>query len=218
VEHKSNPDRERNVRTKLRVMRALLEAYHAGIDKPIVVDKSRGWIAQLEMAEAVLGHRAKVIVPVRNVSDVLASFEKLHRGQSAFGQTPREAENYYQFQTVEGRCDFWMRADQPVGLAVNRVYDALIRGMRDRMHFVHFTELTARPRQTLDGIYAFLGIKPFEHNFDHVQQVTMEDDSLHGFDGLHTIRPRVEPIPSDWRIILGPCGERYAGISARWGG
>jgi sulfotransferase len=218
IEHKTNPDRADNERRKLNVLRAVLEAYHAEANKPVIVDKCRGWIAMLEMAEFILGHKAKVIVPVRDVPDVLSSFEKLHRRQSRTGQTRGEAENYFQFQSIEGRCEFWMRPDQPVGLAVNRIHDALTRGFEDRMHFVRFANLTSKPRETLFGIYSFLGLPPFEHNFDHVEQVTREDDSEHGFEGLHSIRSRVEPVPSDWRQILGPGGQRYVNISSMWGG
>jgi sulfotransferase len=216
IEHQTNPDRQENQQTKLCVLGAVLQAYHSRIQKPIVVDKSRSWIALLEVAEAALGQKAKVLVPVRNVADVLASFEKLHRRQSAIGQTPGEADNYHQFQTVEGRCEYWMRPDQQAGLAFNRVRDALARGFADRLHFVEFADLTARPKESLDAIYAFLGVEPFTHNFQHVDQVTQEVDALHGFEGLHSIRKKVEPIPSDWRRILGPAGERYASLSSVW--
>jgi sulfotransferase len=216
VEHKTNPDRPANDRAKLRVLRSVMDAYHEETGKPIVVDKCRGWLGNIEMAESVLGRRAKVIVPVRDVCDVLSSFEKLHRRQSATGQTRGEAENYFQFQSVEGRCEFWMRPDQPVGMAVNRIHDALIRGFADRIHFVRFEQLTTRPRETLASVYGFLELPPFGHDFDHVDQVTREDDSVHGFEGLHTIRSKVEPVPSDWRQVLGPAGERYAGIKNLW--
>jgi sulfotransferase len=218
IEHKTNPDRAENERRKLNVLRAVLQAYHAEVNKPVIIDKCRGWIAMLEMAEFILGHKAKVIVPVRDVPDVLSSFEKLHRRQSSTRQTRGEAENYFQFQSIEGRCEFWMRPDQPVGLAVNRIHDALTRGFADRMHFVRFADLTSKPRETLNSIYSFLGLAPIEHDFNHVEQVTREDDSEHGFEGLHDIRPRVQPVPSDWRQILGPAGQRYAGISSLWGG
>jgi len=213
IEHQTNPDREACQQTKLRVLRSVLNAYYSEIRKPIIVEKCRGWLSLLEMAEMVLGKSARVLVPVRNVADVLSSFEKLHRRQSALGQTPGEAENYFQFQTVEGRCEFWMRPDQPVGLALNRIHDALTRGFGDRIHFVRFIELTTNPAKTLDGIYEFLGVNPFRHNFNQVEQVTIEDDTLHGFEGLHKIRSRVEPVPSDWRKILGINGEKYAGIN-----
>jgi sulfotransferase len=153
-------------------------------------------------------------VPVRNLSDVLASFEKLHRkavARNSGGRPPGEtAQNYFQMQTVVGRCEWWMREDQPVGLAYVRICDALARGLRDRLHLVVAEELTRRPAEVMQGIYDFLGEKPFMHDFEHVEQVTREDDGAHGHEDLHTIRPKVEPIESTWRQVLGPIGEKWA--------
>ena len=192
----------------------VLQSYHGDVDRPVVFDKSRGWPAYIEMLESALGRKVKVLVPVRNLSDVLASFEKLHRkavARNGGGRPPGEtAQNYYQMQTVVGRCEWWMREDQPVGLAYVRICDALARGLRDRLHFVVAEELTRRPAEIMKGIYDFLGERNFAHDFEHVEQVTREDDGAHGFEDLHTIRPRVEPIESSWRHVLGPVGEKWA--------
>lgn len=209
IEHRAHPMPE----AKQRVLRAILHSYYADVDKPVVIDKCRGWVSLLEMAESVLGREAKVLVPVRDIRDVLASFERLWRQQAAAGQIPGESEHYFQFQTVEGRLTFWMRDDQPVGLAYNRVRDALARGFADRLHFVPFERLTADPRSTLRDIYAFLDEPAFEHDFGRAEQLTAEDDSVFGFDGLHTIRARVEPVPPRWPQTLGDAAQRYDGMS-----
>jgi len=212
AEFKAAPDPRAVEAAKVRVLRAILEAYYADAARPVVFDKSRSWLAHLEMAEAVLSRRVKVLVPVRDLRDVLASFEQLWRLASATRQVSQEASNYPEFQTVEGRCAVWVRGDQPVGLAYNRVKDALHRGLGDRMHFVRFEELTARPRETMRGVYEFLGEPPFEHDFNHVEQVTWEDDRVHGFPGMHAIRSKVEPVPPQWPHYLGAAAEPYAGL------
>src|SRR5262245_4023245 len=38
-----------------RVFRAVLDAFYADIARPIIFDKSRSWLAYMEMAETVLG-------------------------------------------------------------------------------------------------------------------------------------------------------------------
>jgi sulfotransferase len=103
-----------------------------------------------------------------------------------------------------------VRGDQPLGLAYNRIKDALHRGYRDRLHFVRFEELTAGPRQALRHVYEFLDEPYFEHDFDHVEQVTHEDDRVHGFPGMHAIRAKVEPVPPQWPQLLGEAAEPYA--------
>jgi sulfotransferase len=98
-------------------------------------------------------------------------------------------------------------------LAYNRIKDALDRGFKDRMHFVHFEKLTASPAATMAAIYEFLGEERFDHNFEHVEQVTTEDDSVHGFKNLHKIRPKVEPQDPSWPSILGDAAAKYTDAS-----
>ena len=86
-----------------------------------------------------------------------------------------------------------------------------MRGFRDRMHFVHFDELTTRPRETMRAIYQFLGEEHFEHDFEHVKQVTWEDDAVHGFKGLHDIKPKVEAMGPQYPQVLGKLADKYKG-------
>ena len=88
------------------VLAATMTAYYADIDRPVIIDRSRGWLPHIELAEFLLGRRIKILVPVRPILDILASFESLYRETGKFRQPPGEAANYYNFQTVAGRCDY----------------------------------------------------------------------------------------------------------------
>lgn len=209
IEFKASP----NPDAKLRVMRGILENYFSDTDKPVVFDKCRGWLSLIEMAEFILGHKAKIIVPVRDIRDVLASFEKLWRENSAENQNMGEAQDYFRFQTVKGRVNYWMQDNQPTGLAYNRIVDALQRGFADRMLFVRFEDLTTNPKQTMQDIYKFLGKDYFEHDFNNIEQVTFEDDSIHGFKNLHQIRKQVRPVESSWEKVLGKFAEPYGNLN-----
>ena len=198
VEFKAAPNDE----GLLRVLQGILNSYHNS-DK-ITFDKSRGWLSQLEMAEEVLGRKAKVLVPVRDMRDVVASFEMLWRKNAPYRQLAQESNDYFNWQTQQGRVNAWLSNTQPVGLAYNRIKDAVHRGFADRMLFVQFDDLTTNPEQTMRAIYSFLGEEYYEgHNFDHVEQVTSENDEVHGIKGLHTIRNKVEPVSSKWEQVLG---------------
>lgn len=186
------------------VMRAALDAYHV-TDKPVVIDKGRGWLSLVEMIEFVKQSPAKIVVPVRDVAEVLASFEQLWRKSTGMTQWAFESGDYFKAQTVEGRCDIWASAGQPVGLAYNRVKDALARGHSKSMLFVEMDDLTRDPAPTLRLIYEFFEEAPFEHNFANVQQVTREDDvNVHRIPGLHSILPVVAPVPKRALELLGP--------------
>ena len=196
----------------MRVLQSILPAYYADIKKPIIFDKSRSWLSLLELAGTALPHEIKVLVPVRDITDVLSSFEKLWRKRSASGQMGQEHKYYFQFQTIEGRLETWMRNDEPVGLAYNRLRDAVIRGHRAKLHFVEFKQLTEHPNEAMKEIYDFLEEPQFTHDFQQVLQQTTENDFVHGVPDLHTIRQKVAPVPVDWPMILGKAGEPYQNL------
>jgi len=64
---------------KTAVINNILHNYVSVVDRPVYFDKSRGWVAYVELAEAILEKKAKIIVPVRKVTDILSSFENLYR-------------------------------------------------------------------------------------------------------------------------------------------
>jgi len=103
-----------------------------------------------------------------------------------------------------------MDKSQFVGIAYDRIADVIGRGYMDRLHFVQFERLTADPIGTLAGIYEFLDIPYFEHDPQNVVKVTVEDDRVHGFRGLHEIRSEIVPVPPK-RHIIGDAAIKYKG-------
>lgn len=202
IEFKATPNEE----GKRRVLKGILESYYSNIEKPVVFDKSRGWLSLIEMAEYALDEKVKILVPIRDMRDVLSSMEKLWRKTNAKSNS-NQGGDYFQMQTVQGRIQHYLDRTQPIGLAQNRVIDAVNRGYQDRLFFVRFEDLTTNPKETMKQIYEFLGEEYFDHDFDNVEQVNKEDDAVFGFEGLHTIRPKVEPVKSDWKEILGESAE-----------
>ena len=189
---------------KSAVINSILYNYVDVVEKPVYFDKSRGWIAYVELAEAILGRKAKILVPVRKITDILSSFENLYRKSAHEWQFPQEKTHFAEWQTVEGRSDIWMRNDQPVGIAYNRIRDAISREYEDRLLFIEFDGLTSQPKETMEQVYEFLEEDYFKHNYNHVEQVTHEDDDIHGIPGLHIIRNKVEPLESYGDTLIGP--------------
>lgn len=193
-------NRQLSEEIKERVLKAMLQAYFAHAAQPVCIDKNRYWSEFLEMGAALVGGRdqVKVIVTVRDLRDVLASFERLYRKTSALGQLHQEANLALKFKTALGRVETFIDDSQPVGRAYNAIRDAVTRGWADRMHFVEYEALTKNPKAVLADLYHFLGEEGFEHDFDKVEQVTFEDDFVYGFKDLHLIRSQVKPQAPQW--------------------
>lgn len=197
IEHKAAKSLS-NDKNLQRVLNAILNNYH-DTDRPIVIDKGRGWTSMIEVAEFALGREAKILVPVRNINQILASFEKLYREQMA---THRDRGDYMTSQTTEGRAQVALADEGPLGLAYNRIRDCIQRGYGDRLHFIEFDDLTHEPEDTLRKVYNFLELDDYKHDFKNVLQYTEEDDTVHGLN-LHKIRKEVKPVKDDSSVILG---------------
>jgi sulfotransferase len=217
-------NRQLSEEIKERVLKAMLQAYFAHAEQPVCIDKNRYWSEFLEMGAALVGGRdkVKVIVTVRDLRDVLASFENLYRKTSALGQLHQEANLALKFKTALGRVETFIDDGQPVGRAYNAIRDAVTRGWADCMHFVEYDALTKKPKETLAGIYSFLGEEGCEHDFDNVEQVTFEDDFVYGFKDLHQIRAQVKPQEPQWpkvfddAVFQSPAWQNIATAATFW--
>jgi sulfotransferase len=107
-------------------------------------------------------------------------------------------------RTVAGRCEIYCKADAPVGIAYNRVKDIIDRGHKKDVLFLEFELLTGYPEQAMKMVYDYLEIPYYQHNFEYVEQYTVENDSeVHGIRGLHDIKNKVEPVKDYSLEILG---------------
>jgi sulfotransferase len=113
--------------------------------------------------------------------------------------------NHAQMQgtTTEKRIDIWSQS-QPVGLAVERLYQIFKEGINNKMLFVKFEDFTSNPKKEMERIYKYLELPYFEHDFDNVTQITQEDDSVYGIYGDHTIKKEIKPLKDDYKEVLGP--------------
>lgn len=182
-----------------------MQAYFDALtDKPFVIDKSRGWGIHYHLLAQILDYQPKIICMVRDPRDILASMEKNFRKyHNGLNQNLQINWHTGQNTTLPKRIDNWI-AGPPVGLAFDRFHEIVRYGWDRHILFVQYENLCKNPQSELNRIYDYLEIDRFEHNFDHIEQVTIEDDEVYGdVKDLHEIRTKLEMKPSDARKILG---------------
>lgn len=174
--------------------------YNAITDKKYVVDKSRGWGIHYDWLE-MLFPEPKIVCMVRDLRDVFASME------NNFRKNPDKQSHLVdwakgQGTTVPKRIDLWAQ-QPPIGLALERLNEMIRRGWDDKILFVRFEDLCLYPERELGRIYTHLNIPYYTHDFDNIEQVTKEDDTVYGVFGDHVIRTKLEPVPSRAKALLG---------------
>jgi sulfotransferase len=175
--------------------------YEAVTDKKYAIDKSRGWGVHYDFLESILGEQPKIICMVRDLRDVFASME------GNFRKNPEKAQDILDWSkgqgtTVPKRVDIWAQ-NPPVGMAIDRLQEIIRYGNDVKMLFVKYEDLCLYPDTEMIRIYQYLGIPYFEHDFDNIEQVTQEDDSVYGAFGDHVIRKKLTLTPSKAKVLLG---------------
>jgi sulfotransferase len=188
-----------------------LNNYYSDIDKNIIIDKSREWSIQehFQVLLRNLDYEPKVILPVRNILDILASFISLiNKNPNTPNFIDREIEARQEFNFYRDlndiRCDHLMR---PKGLIDNALYGLAFASLpenRKYFHFVEYEDLVRSPQETMNSIYEFLGIENYNHSFDNIINITPEDDKVYGLQGMHNVRKNISKVSVNPESVLSP--------------
>lgn len=171
-------------------------------DKNKICLKSRGIGIHYKWFEAFMPYKPKIICCVRDIKNILTSMEKMFRNNQ------ESSDNILNHNTMEGttlekRIDIWL-SSQPIGLALERTKEMFCQDIAKNIHFIQYEQLTSNPEQVMNGIYSYLNILPYKHDFNNVVSTGIEDDAVYGLsNSLHKTRSKVEPSRDDSVDILG---------------
>lgn len=174
--------------------------FNALTDRPYAIDKSRAWLGNFRFANFIQPN-SKAIVMVRDLRGIFASMEKNYRKNPH--KDPRivngvELKN----MTADTRLQHFSVAP-PVGPALEWLYDAMQQGYDRHMLFIRFEDFTKDPETEMKRVYSYLELPYFRHDFDNVEQLTHENDIIHGIFGDHQIQSKIQPLVDDYMSILG---------------
>jgi len=182
-------------------------------DRSIVIDKSRGWIGYYNLLNEIYPN-PRIIVLVRDLRAVFSSMEKKFRSNPDYDDgmlNNTEMKNI----TTEQRVITWANS-HPIGHFLLKLYQSLIDGTSKNFYFLKYEDLCYNPDREIKGIYNFLNIPFFNHNFHNIPQITKEDDTVHGIYGDHIIRNSLDKFPDDFYEILGTYSNEWIYDSFKW--
>lgn len=191
----------------------LIGYYSSITDKKYVVDKSRGWAINFNFLKEIYPN-PKIICMVRDLRSILASFERIDQKNSLLNSKNCDNLNLKN-TTILKRAESRLNS-APVGLSVNRMYDILNQSYKNQILFVKYENFIKEPDLLMKKIYNFLNINSYEHNFENIQQTTLEDDEVYGIRNLHTIKNKIENNENYFLEVLGEefCNKIY--FSFKW--
>lgn len=156
--------------------------YGAITDRPIVVDKSRGWLEYGELLWNAFP-RAKIICMTRNIDDILKSLDKIYLANPGHPDTRNLPRN------AQARFAMWMESgSKPLGLALDRIKSRQERGPDSRIMYVQYEDLISAPIDVMRVVYQFIEVEPINIDPNNVIKQVVEDDRHYGIFGSHNVR------------------------------
>jgi sulfotransferase len=193
-----------------------LMGYAQGLtDKKYLMIKSRGWGVYRGFLDAFYPN-PKIICMVRNLKDVVCSYEKIYR-KNQLQADPIRSDSESRGTTIHKRVDEWMNPNNTIGRATERIFEMIRLGYDNKILFVKAEDLCLYPETEMNRIYNYLEVPYFKHDFDNIQQITSEDDSVYGLTkDLHAIRPVLQMKPSDADVVLGKDITKWLNENYKW--
>ena len=192
-QYKANPKPE----CAHKVLSSIPNNYYFNTPGNIIVDKSRGWVNQIEHIKDYITKEPKIICPVRDIHDIISSFLYLIQKSSTTSFIDKGLIERNISITNDNRADYLMSSEGSIGLCYHALSEAYRKGNDKYLLLVDYDDLIKNPQQQLNRIYEFLEIPKFTHNFDSVKTKEDEDDSVYQLEDMHTVRDKVEKIHRD---------------------
>jgi len=163
-----------------------LEGYFKSItDKKYIVDKARAWGINYDFLN-LFYENPKIVCMIRDPRDIFTSMEKNYRKNPHINSGIVNNADL-KGTTVEKRIDHWV-VSPPLGISFDWTRDLISRGLHKKILFIKYEDLTKDPQTELNKVYDFFEVERYTHDFSNIQQITQEDDKVHGIFGDHKIR------------------------------
>jgi sulfotransferase len=190
-----------------KIIANVIQHFYSDVEKPVIIDKNRAWLNKIHYIEGYFGVKPKILVPVRNMDEILASFISMHRRNEI--QTNGKL-NFIDEMLVksglpltdENRCTI-LSTQGIVGMSYQAIRQALIEGHEKTMHFIEYDDLINSPNETMKRVYEFLEMEFYQHDFNNLKNVNQEKDAeIYGFKDMHNVREKIEKTASNPKDVL----------------
>jgi len=202
------------------VIATIPHAFYQDKSAKYIIDKNLNWPNPLgvETIFKYITQNIKIICPVRNILDVLVSFDTIINAHpdSKNNQMDEQvlAQSFPDKPLADLRADFLMRHDKDVALSLKFMKHALVPEYRHMFYFVDYDDFVNNPEQEINKIYDYLEIPKYNHEYQNIVDSSgISENSLTGIKNLHKIRPKVQKVsrrPQD--VFLPETINRYSGL------
>ena len=171
--------------------RGLLAGWFAETDLPVVVDKNRGWLAQIETVK-LLDPQFNMLVCVRDPLTVYGSIEAQHRKTVLL-----DFQDHMAPHSAYERARVLFAPNGVIGAplaAIEQLQDIPDPTLTDHLFYVRFEDLLQAPQASMAAIFAWAGLPAYAFDPHHLPVKPHESDSYNRFKYRHTTFSQIRPV------------------------
>lgn len=218
IEYNAAPDENK----RINVLRSFIDNYYFDVNKKYIIDKHHSWGTEynISMIKALYTDNIKIICPVRNVLEILASYIRLiQENPNCVSFIDREIINsgvdLSNFKNINDvRCDWLMSEYGTVAAQLYSLEKCIDPDYKKYFHIVEYDKLVENPEKEILKIYNFLGISEYNHNYEKISYKSKSLDSeVYGVPDLHKIRSEIKKTsPKVEEVLSREMIEKYKNL------
>jgi len=174
---------------KVRTVSRIPDDWYSDVDKPIIIDKNHGWTGAMSYAKLLSGN-IKIICTVRSILEILSSWILLNR-KSPDSFIDKDLKRFNLSLTDDNRCELLMKEEY--GNVEQALY-SLNKGFTEHpncLHLIEYDDLINDTKNIINGIYSFLELPTYKHNYDNIGHINQENDRVHGMPEMHHVKSTI---------------------------
>jgi sulfotransferase len=215
LEHISRNEENRN-RSK-QLLNSLFDNFYSDVDKPVVIDREKSWgtPANLDLIKEYVTPNPKIIFTVRDILEIISSYLLLNKKTNYLTQDSVNSSmfvgNYY--SDNDTLSEYIMSQDGDVHKSLLSLASAFYPENTGIFHIVEYNDLILKPEETMSGIYKFLEIPQYKHDFQNIEKLESDNDLVLGLPiNLHDIRKSISKSSTSTDILSDYIKHKYSNM------
>lgn len=182
------------------IAKGVLFGAYENVNKPVIIEKDRGWSGEVAVLKRILGADPKIISPVRSIPEIIASFILISKKIGAKSKIEDEV------ILANRESNVWTLSRiiwEKYIYANWRVFKAGYEANPECFFLVEYDDLIGDSQGTVDLLWDYLGVTPVTLEKTKLKNPNPENDSVYGMPGLHYIRPELKRVSPPAIEVLG---------------
>ena len=190
------------------MMRGMLYGAYEHVTEEVVVEKDRGWAADVGLIRCLTNEEPRIISPVRPIPEIIASFILLSRKIGVQSKIEDE------IRLAKRQSNVWSlsRIIWEKYIYSNwRTFRAGYEANPECFLLLDYEDIVTEPQKTMGLITTYLDVAPWVPSVTNLSNPRPENDRVYGMPGLHDVKPELKRTsPPAWEVLGDECYDFWA--------